>query len=117
MSYWWSNYVLCEKLWIFCAIDNIVCDVHQINGGEEEATVVGNTATVMFEGTGPSADNVVTDFDLRIRRERETEPGIFDDIVVGPTCSTAATETPPPFTMTCSVDDGRAIAITTRSML
>ena len=71
----------------------------------------------MFEGTGPSADNVVTDFDLRIRRERETEPGIFDDIVVGPTCSTAATETPPPFTITCSVDDGRAIAITTRSML
>ena len=90
-----------------------VCDVHQINGGVEQATVDGNSATVLFEGTGPSVDNVVTDFGLSIRRASATEPGEFDNIVTGLMCSTAATQAPSPFTVTCSVDNGWAIAITT----
>lgn len=57
----------------FCpTTDNSRCHLHQINGGEEEVTLTGgNTATVMFEGTGPSPANVVTDFRviLQIRRE------------------------------------------------
>ena len=88
-----------------------VCDVHQINGGVEQATVDGNSATVLFEGTGPSVDNVVTDFGLSIRRASAT--GEFDNIVTGLMCSTAATQAPSPFTVTCSVDNGWAIAITT----
>ena len=92
---------------------SVICDVHQINGGVEQATVVGNSATVRFEGTGPSVDNAVTDFELSITRESETVPGEFDNIVTGLGCSTAATQAPSPFTVTCSVDDGRAIAIIT----
>ncbi|CAI8042439.1 hypothetical protein GBAR_LOCUS23568, partial [Geodia barretti] len=72
-----------------------VCDVHQINGGVEQATVDGNSATVLFEGTGPSVDNVVTDFGLSIRRASA-------NIVTGLMCSTAATQAPSPFTVTCS---------------
>ncbi|CAI8042442.1 hypothetical protein GBAR_LOCUS23568 [Geodia barretti] len=75
-----------------------VCDVHQINGGVEQATVDGNSATVLFEGTGPSVDNVVTDFGLSIRRASA-------NIVTGLMCSTAATQAPSPFTVTCSVDN------------
>ena len=48
--------------------DNPVCHLHQINGGVEESTVVGNTATVMFEGTGPSAANVISDFIIRFQQ-------------------------------------------------
>ncbi|CAI8048180.1 Disintegrin and metalloproteinase domain-containing protein 8, partial [Geodia barretti] len=81
--------------------DVSVCDVHQINGGVEQATVDGNSATVLFEGTGPSVDNVVTDFGLSIRRE---SAGEFENIVTGLMCSTAATQAPSPFTVTCSLE-------------
>ena len=50
--------------------DNPVCHLHQINGGLEEATVVGNTSTAMFEGTGPSAANVVSDYIIRFQQQQ-----------------------------------------------
>ena len=50
--------------------DNPVCHLHQINGGSEEAAVVGDTATAMFEGTGPSAANVVSDYIIRFQQRQ-----------------------------------------------
>ncbi|CAI8043858.1 hypothetical protein GBAR_LOCUS24343 [Geodia barretti] len=68
----------------------------------------GNSQTlsrILRSGTGPSVDNVVTDFGLSIRRASATEPGEFDNIVTGLRCPTAATQAPSPFTVTCSVDN------------
>ena len=85
--------------------DNVKCHVHQINGGDEEATVVGNSATVLFEGTGPSAGNVVTDFrilvDLLI-----PATGMFETQHEFPCSNTGAAS---PFTATCAVEAGKAI--------
>ena len=83
--------------------------MHQINGGVEEATVIGNSATVMFEGTGPSVDNVITDFEIRIQRDTGRE---LNDVGSPLMCSTAATDAFPPFTITCSVDNGMVIIFT-----
>lgn len=55
---------------ILFTTDNPTCDIHQINGAEEEATVVGNSATVMFEGTGPSSNNVVSDFRVILQQQQ-----------------------------------------------
>ena len=64
----------------FCPkTDNPRCHLHQINGGEEQATVIGgNTATATFEGTGPSPDNVVTDY--RVILQREEPENVFTDV-------------------------------------
>ena len=90
---------------VFFTSDSVNCDVHQINGGVEEATVIGNNATVMFEGTGPSVDNVVTDFEIEI----QMPPGVNVGGVF--LCSGAATSAPSQFGVTCSVDDGMAITV------
>ena len=87
------------------ATDNVRCHVHQINGGEEEATVVGNSATVMFEGTGPSAGNVVTDFRILVDLFNPAT-GVFDTQHEFPCSDTAAAS---PFTATCVVEAGKAI--------
>lgn len=71
---------------LFFATDNPVCHLHQINGGEEEATVIGNTATVMFEETGPSMDNVVTDFRIALQREQDFGTGTVEQEIL---CSQA----------------------------
>ena len=77
--------------------------MHQINGGVEEATVIGNSATVMFEGTGPSVDNVVNEFEITI----QMGINVGDPFL----CSEAASA-PSQFTVTCSIDDGTATTIT-----
>ena len=86
------------------ATDNVRCHVHQINGGEEEATVVGNSVTVMFEGTGPSADNVATDFRILVEN---AVLGVFEVQEEFPCSNTAAASI---FNATCTVDAGKAIA-------
>lgn len=58
---------LYTHVYISLYTDNDNCNLHQINGGAEEANVVGDTATVLFEGTGPIITNVVTEYDTRIQ--------------------------------------------------
>ena len=67
--------------------------------------MVGNSATVMFEGTGPSAGNVVTDFRILVDLLNPTT-GVFITQHEFPCSDTAAA---PPFTATCVVDAGKAI--------
>ena len=98
--------------------DNPRCHVHQINGGEEQATVLGNTATIMFEGTGPAfptADNLVTQFNVEI--EQQLPNGAFMTRTVVD-CATASQNPSPPFSVTCSVDPGEELnTVTSLSIL
>ena len=81
--------------------DNSQCNLHQINGGEEEAEVVGNSATIYFEGTGPSVDNVVRDYDIRIEeRQADGEFVRLGDIFQ---CSDTSSA---PISVQCSVETG-----------
>ena len=59
----------------------------------------------MFEGTGPSVDNVVTDFEIEI----QMPPGVNVGGVF--LCSGAATNAPSQFGVTCSVNAGMAITV------
>ena len=77
--------------------------MHQINGGELEAIVVGNSATIMFELTGPTFNNLATNFRILLQA---IPPGgssavDIDDV----TCSTIG-QLGSPFTGTCDLDTG-----------
>ena len=50
-------------------IDSPICHLHQINGAENEAEIVGNTVTVMFEGTGPSPTNLASEYRVLFEQE------------------------------------------------
>ena len=108
LSFHYHNCVVYLTVFFCPTTDNPRCHLHQINGGEEEATVIGgNTATVMFEGTGPSPDNVVTDYRviLQIRPEPESRFSNVGERL----CSEATSPVvigPPALGMTvqCSVD-------------
>ena len=92
--------------------DNTVCHAHQINGVDEEATVVGNTATVMFEGTGPISTNVISDFLIEIQRVQPNGSIMELDVFL---CSTAAPS--PPYTATCQVDAGEAFCVSAQQTM
>ena len=86
--------------------DGPVCHAHQINGGEEEATVSGDTATIMFELTGPDAANLATEFRILLQEiNPDDDTGtVLTDI----TCATASSADPP-FTVTCDFDPGKVL--------
>jgi len=57
---------VCLIIWHSCNFpDNPQCSVHLINRG---LTIVGNNATLEWEGTGPSATTVVSVFACRLDR-------------------------------------------------
>ena len=93
----------CDSLYI--PTDNPRCHVHQINGGEEQAAVVGNTATLMFEGTGPDVNNLANDFDIVIE---EIQPNGLIVVRATVVCSSAS-PAPSPFTVSCSVNTGKTL--------
>ena len=76
--------------------------MHQINGGELEAIVVGNSATIMFELTGPTFDNLATNFRILLQEIPPVGRAVgIDDV----TCSTIG-QLGSSFTGICDFDTG-----------
>ena len=50
----------------FYSTERIICYLHLINDG---VTVTGDTVTVEWQGTGPTAANRITEFDCRLNNE------------------------------------------------
>ena len=67
--------------------------------------MVGNSATVLFEGTGPSAGNVVTDFRILVDQLNPATE-MFETQHDFPCSNTGAAS---PFIAICDVDPGKAI--------
>ena len=63
--------------------------------------MVGNSATVMFEGTGPSADNVVTEFRILIELFQGGSFVVQEEFM----CSSPSSASMP---ATCTVDPGKS---------
>lgn len=83
--------------------DNDNCHLHQINGAMEEATVVGDTALVMFEATGPIFVNApAATFEIRLR-----DPNTFIDFFIYLCSDSPFTDANTSVMSTCTVDTGK----------
>ena len=58
-----NDRLLAFVLFTFYSTERIICYLHLINDG---VTVIGDTVTVEWQGTGPTAANRITEFDCRL---------------------------------------------------
>ena len=58
-----NDRLLVFVLFTFYSTERIICYLHLINDG---VTVTGDTVTVEWQGTGPTAANRITEFDCRL---------------------------------------------------
>ena len=87
---------------LYAYTDNERCHLHQINGGAEEVEINGNSATAMFEGTGPDEDNGWTEFQIVL--QQQVQPGQpYLDLQIINSCDSASPALQP-FGVTCSFD-------------
>ena len=61
-----NDRLLSFVLFTFYSTERIICYLHLINDG---VTVTGDTVTVEWQGTGPTAANRITEFDCRLNNE------------------------------------------------